>query len=88
MAAELVLAPEAVNDIESAYAWYETRRAGLGEHFHSVVEAAFEGIRRKPGMHTAVHKGYSRAANLRAPSVALYCVETASRLPRSMFFDR
>ena len=33
MAAELILAPEAARDIDEAYAWYEGRRAGLGEDF-------------------------------------------------------
>lgn len=30
MAAELVVAPEAEQDIADAYAWYEERRPGLG----------------------------------------------------------
>jgi hypothetical protein len=31
MAAELVIAPEAEKDLDEAYSWYESRRAGLGE---------------------------------------------------------
>jgi hypothetical protein len=38
MAAELVLAPEAEQDIADAYAWYESRRVGLGEEFLSSVD--------------------------------------------------
>jgi hypothetical protein len=38
MAAELVFAPEAALDIAEAYAWYEGRRAGLGEEFSSGLE--------------------------------------------------
>ncbi|MEW6574359.1 MAG: hypothetical protein AB1374_12100 [Bacillota bacterium] len=37
MAAELVVAPEAEQDITDAYAWYEERRPGLGEEFLSCV---------------------------------------------------
>jgi len=33
MAAKLVLAPEAEQDIAVAYDWYEMRRPGLGEDF-------------------------------------------------------
>ncbi len=33
MAAELTLAPEAEQDVAEAYAWYESRRPGLGEEF-------------------------------------------------------
>jgi hypothetical protein len=39
MAAELILAPEAELDVAEAYAWYEKRRAGLGEEFLSSVDA-------------------------------------------------
>jgi hypothetical protein len=31
MAAELIIAPEAEQDIAEAYDWYESRRVGLGE---------------------------------------------------------
>jgi len=33
MAVELILAPEAQQDINEAYSWYENRRPGLGEEF-------------------------------------------------------
>jgi hypothetical protein len=33
MAAELVIAPEAEQDIADAYGWYEGRRAGLGRRW-------------------------------------------------------
>lgn len=39
MAAELVFAPEVDLDIAEAYAWYERRRAGLGEEFLSALDA-------------------------------------------------
>jgi hypothetical protein len=39
MAVELVLAPEAEQDIYEAYGWYEKRRFGLGEEFLSCVDA-------------------------------------------------
>jgi hypothetical protein len=46
MPVELVIAPEAELDIAGAYAWYEGRRAGLGEEFLSSVDARLESIRR------------------------------------------
>ncbi len=48
MAAELIIAPEAEQDIAEGYAWYEGRRTGLGEEFLSCVEACLEAIRRTP----------------------------------------
>jgi hypothetical protein len=55
MVAELILAPEAAQDIAEAYAWYEGYRVGLGEEFLSCVEACLAGIRRNPGIHSVVH---------------------------------
>lgn len=67
MAADLILAPEAEEDVAAAYSWYENRRVGLGEDFFSALEAAFEGIRRQPEMHPTVHAGYRRALIRRFP---------------------
>jgi hypothetical protein len=33
MAAEILIAPEAQQDVDEAYNWYEDRRPGLGEEF-------------------------------------------------------
>ena len=45
MAVELFFAPEAELDIAEAFAWYERRKAGLGEEFLSALDACIEGIR-------------------------------------------
>ena len=58
MAAELVVAPEAEQDLAEAYAWYEDRRPGLGEEFLSCVDACIQAICRMPGMYGVVHKSY------------------------------
>jgi toxin ParE1/3/4 len=67
MAAELILAPEADQDIEDAYAWYESRRPGLGEDLLTRVEAGSEAICRTPDMHPVVHESYRRALVGRFP---------------------
>jgi len=72
MAAELILAPEAELDLAEAYAWYEKRRAGLGEEFLSSVDACLESIRRQPEMHTLVHETYRRALVRRFPFAIFY----------------
>src|ERR1035438_8105643 len=56
MAVELAIAPEAELDLAEAYAWYENRRAGLGEEFLSSVDACLEGIRRRPEMYLSCTK--------------------------------
>jgi len=60
VAAELVIAPEAEQDLADAYAWYEIRRPGLGEEFLSCVGACIEAIRRRPEIHPLVFEDYRR----------------------------
>jgi hypothetical protein len=72
MAAELIIAPEAEQDLAQAYAWYEGRRIGLGEDFLSCVDACIEAIRRTPEMHALVHESYRRGLVRRFP-YAVFC---------------
>ncbi len=91
MAAELIVAPEAEQDLAEAYAWYESRRVGLGEEFMTRVDACIQAIRRTPEMHQIVHENYRRALVRRFPYavfyeyasdvVMVYCVFHTSRDP-------
>jgi plasmid stabilization system protein ParE len=91
MAAELVVAPEAEQDVAEAYAWYEGQRIGLGEDFLSRVEACIEAICRMPKLHAVVHENYRRALVRRFPyavfyeyeedTVTVYCIFHTSRDP-------
>jgi plasmid stabilization system protein ParE len=72
MAVELLLAPEVELDLAEAYAWYEKRRAGLGEEFLSSVDACLESIRRQPEMYALVHETYRRALIRRFPFAIFY----------------
>jgi plasmid stabilization system protein ParE len=80
MPAELILAPEADLDIAEAYAWYENRRAGLGEEFLSSVEACIEGIRRHPEICARVYETYRRALVRRFPYAVFYEYEPNTAL--------
>jgi plasmid stabilization system protein ParE len=91
MAADLIIAPEAEQDINEAYAWYEARRVGLGEGFLSAVDACIQAICRTPEMHSFVHGSYRRGLVRRFPyavfyeyvgsTVTVYCVFHTSRDP-------
>jgi toxin ParE1/3/4 len=72
MAAELILAPEAEQDISEAYDWYEQRRPGLGEEFLSCVDACIQHVCRWPEVHATVRKDYRRALVRRFPYAAFY----------------
>jgi plasmid stabilization system protein ParE len=72
MPAELIVAPEAEQDLAEAYGWYEARRIGLGEEFVSSVDACIEAIRRTPEMHALVHENYRRGLMRRFPYAVFY----------------
>jgi plasmid stabilization system protein ParE len=76
MAAELIVAPEAEQDVAEAYAWYEDQRTGLGEDFLGCVEASIEAILRTPEMYSVIHKSYRRALVRRFPYAVFYEFET------------
>lgn len=92
MAVELRLAPEAQEDIEDAYAWYESRSLGLGESFLSRLDACIQTVLRRPEMASLVHANYRRALVRRFPysifyeyaenRVTIYCVCHSSRDPK------
>ena len=91
MAAELIIAPEAAQDIDEAYGWYECQRAGLGEEFLNCVDACIQAICRMPEMHAKVYEDYRRGLVRRFPyaifyeyaggAVTVYCVFHTARDP-------
>lgn len=72
MAADLVVAPEAEQDIAEAYGWYEGQRVGLGEEFLGCVDACIEASRRSPEMHAKARGSYRRALVRRFPYAVFY----------------
>ena len=76
MAVELIIAPEAEQDIDDAYAWYEQRRPGLGEEFLAGVDACIEAACRNPEMNAVVRRNYRRGLVRRFPYAVFYeCVD-------------
>jgi plasmid stabilization system protein ParE len=92
MAAELIIAPEAQQDIDESYHWYEDRRFGLGEEFLGCVDACIQAICRMPELHAKVHEEYRRVLLRRFPyaifyeyasgKVTGYCIFHTSRDPK------
>ncbi len=91
MAAELVVVPEAEQDIAEAYGWYEGQQHGLGEVFLTCVDACIQAIVRNPKTHNLAHENYRRGLVRRFPYavfyeysegvVTVYCVFHTSRDP-------
>lgn len=72
MAADLIFAAEAEQDIDEAYAWYENQRTGLGEEFLDRVDACLHTICRSPEVHAIVRLNYRRALVRRFPYAVFY----------------
>jgi plasmid stabilization system protein ParE len=77
MAAELIIAPEAEQDVAEAYGWYEGRRTGLGEDFLSCVDVCVQAtcvqaICRTPEMHATILANYRRGLVRRFPYAVFY----------------
>jgi plasmid stabilization system protein ParE len=72
MAAKLVVAAEAEQDLQEAFSWYERRRPGLGEEFLDCVDACIQAICRSPKMHAVVHEDFRRALVRRFPYAVFY----------------
>jgi len=93
MAVDLILSPEAEQDIDEAYVWYERQRAGLGEDFLASLDVCIQGIRRSPRMHAFIFEHFRRGLVRRFPyavfydyaeaenTVTVYCVIHTSRDP-------
>ena len=81
MAAKLVIAPEAEQDINEAYDWYENQRPGLGEEFLNCVEASIQRTLRSPELPTKVHLDYRRVMLRRFPYIIYYEYLLQQKIP-------
>lgn len=72
MAADFSLTPEAGQDIDEAYAWYENQRAGLGEEFLGCVDVCIGRICKNPEWYPVAYRHYRRALVRRFPYAAFF----------------
>ena len=75
MSHELRFRPEALEDLRSAYLWYESKRPGLGEDFGLCVEAALALVRDNPLLGRPLHGTARRVLVRRFPYAIFYEVE-------------
>lgn len=68
----LIILPEAEQDVAEAYVWYEEQEIGLGEEFLRCVDACIQLIRRNSEIYPVVHESYRRAVIRRFPYAVFY----------------
>ena len=52
--------PEAERDVETAFAWYEEQRAGLGRELLRELDLAYKRIAKFPFLYAEVYRGLRR----------------------------
>ncbi len=72
---EVIVRPEAEDDLKEAFSWYEDRRAGLGYDFLLQVDAAISFITRDPEIHPIEYKGTRKHLIKRFPYKIVYLVD-------------
>jgi toxin ParE1/3/4 len=72
MMLSILIRPAAERDIETAFRWYEEKRAGLGRDFLLCVEEGLAKIQLGPEVYPVVHKNVRRILIRRFPYGILY----------------
>lgn len=72
MTRQFVLRPRAERDIQSAYEWYESQRAGLGNEFLAALRERLEAVRGHPESSPVIYRGIRRAVVSRFPYLIFY----------------
>lgn len=86
MAKIVIFTPEAEDDSYRGYAWYESRRIGLGREFITAVDACLQSISRNPKLYQSIYKDYRRAVVRRFPFSIIY-EETDTTVTIYAIFD-
>jgi plasmid stabilization system protein ParE len=76
MARRFIIRPRAERDIQSAYDWYESREAGLGEEFLKAVRNKLESIRDLPQSCPIIYRDVRLAVVSRFPYLIFYFVQS------------
>lgn len=77
-----------VNDLESAFRWYEIQRHGLGFEFLDCIEVALADILEFPEMHEICYSLFRRGVIRRFPFSIFYTIEEDDIVIHSLFDNR
>ena len=72
---QTIVIPEAENDIQEAFTWYEEKRIGLGCDFLLQIDAGINFISRNPKIHPSEYKGARKHIIKRFPYKIIYIIK-------------
>src|SRR5437588_816489 len=84
----VILDEDALNEMDAAYVWYESERAGLGDEFAEAVWSTIDRIQERPRMYRRVYRDIRRATLRRFPYSVIYRVEPERIAVISVFHGR
>jgi toxin ParE1/3/4 len=76
MTLAVVYLPQAQDDIDTGYAEYEQRLAGLGDRFLEALRDQVDQIRANPALYGGIHQDVRAVPLRRFPYVVYYRAET------------
>ena len=79
MSWRVIIRPKAEADLQAARAWYESRRAGLGDELLAEVGRAIRVLAETPERRPIYYRGFRRIITQRFPYKLFYRIE-ASRV--------
>lgn len=85
MSFDIIVRPEAENDMKEAFLWYEEQNPGLGYEFLLCVEAVFDTLMRHPELYRKVYQNIRRALTRRFPYGVFYIVEDTKVIILAVF---
>jgi len=68
----LLYRPEAADEVEGAYAWYERQREGLGDEFLTELRRSERRVQESPNTYPVIHRDTRRFLLHRFPYQLLY----------------
>lgn len=70
----IIIRPEAEQDIQGAFGWYEERIVGLGREFLRCIDVSFAQINRSPSSYPIVYIDIRRILTRRFPFGVFYII--------------
>ena len=72
---QVIIRPEAENDLKEAFSWYEDKRPGIGYDFLLHVDAGIKFIEGNPEVCSSIYKGTRKYIVRRFPYKIIYHLE-------------
>ncbi len=88
MSYDLIIRPEAFQDLAKAHDWYEEQRPGLGEALETCVEAALASIVRLPKSPQIIYRRVRRVKIDRFPYGVFYLINRATIVVIAIVHER